>query len=124
VPFHLQGGSLDDAITGKVGAHHLTRDNMLYATFSTGYKGRPMIWSAPSMPPWPPTVRSGPETAKNYEVGFKSSLFDHRLLFNTTLFWTDYKGFQTSVQSFLPDGTYLTFLNSIGKLRTRGVEVD
>ncbi|WP_206243693.1 TonB-dependent receptor [Novosphingobium terrae] len=125
VPFHLGGGSLDDAITGKVGAqYHLTRDNMLYATFSTGYKGQAYdlvsTFNAAEAAAGP--VR--PETAKNYEIGFKSSLFDHRLLFNTTLFWTDYHGFQTSVQSFLPDGTYLTFLNSIGKLRTRGVEVD
>lgn len=125
VPFHLGGGSLDDAITGKVGAqYHLTRDNMVYATFSTGYKGQAYdlvsTFNAAEAAAGP--VR--PETAKNYEIGFKSSLFDHRLLFNTALFWTDYRGFQTSVQSFLPDGTYLTFLNSIGKLRTRGVEVD
>jgi iron complex outermembrane receptor protein len=125
VPFHLQGGSLDDAITGKVGAqYHLTRDNMLYATFSTGYKGQAYDLVSTFNAALAANGPVRPETAKNYEVGFKSSLFDHRLLFNTTLFWTDYKGFQTSVQSFLPDGTYLTFLNSIGKLRTRGVEVD
>lgn len=124
-PFHLAGADSDNAVTGKVGAeYHFTRDNMVYATFSTGYKGQAYdlvsTFNAAEAAAGP--VR--PETAKNYEIGFKNSLFDHRLLFNTTFFWTDYKGFQTSVQSFLPDGTYLTFLNSIGKLRTRGVEVD
>jgi len=33
-------------------------------------------------------------------------------------------GFQTSVTSTLPDGTFLTFLNSVGHLRTQGVEID
>ena len=65
-----------------------------------------------------------PETAKNYEIGFKSSLFDRRAYFNATVFRADYKGFQTSVTSFLPDGTFLTFLNSVGQLRTQGVELD
>ncbi len=65
-----------------------------------------------------------PETAKNYELGFKSSLLDRRVYFNATLFRADYRGFQTSVTSFLPDGTFLTFLNSIGHLRTQGLELD
>jgi iron complex outermembrane receptor protein len=65
-----------------------------------------------------------PETAKNYEMGTKNSLFDRHLYLNATLFWTDYFGFQTSVTSFLPDGTFLTFLNSVGHLRTRGLEMD
>jgi iron complex outermembrane receptor protein len=124
-PFHLSGADSDNAITGKAGVqYHLTHDNMIYATFSTGYKGQAYdlvsTFNAAEAAAGP--VR--PETARNYEIGFKNSFFDHKLLFNATLFWADYKGFQTSVQSFLPDGTYLTFLNSIGKLRTRGVEVD
>jgi iron complex outermembrane receptor protein len=54
----------------------------------------------------------------------KSSLFDRRVYFNATVFRADYRGFQTSVTSFLPDGTFLTFLNSVGHLRTQGVELD
>ncbi len=124
-PFHLAGNDSDNAITGKVGVqYHLTRDNMAYAAFSTGYKGQAYDLVSTFNAAEAAAGPVKPETAKNYEIGFKNSLFNHRLLFNTTFFWTDYKGFQTSVQSFLPDGTYLTFLNSIGKLRTRGVEVD
>jgi iron complex outermembrane receptor protein len=124
-PIHLANADSDNAITGKVGAqYHLTRDNMFYATFSTGYKGQAYDLVSTFNAAEAAAGPVKPETAKNYEIGSKNSLFDHRLIFNTTLFWTDYKGFQTSVQSFLPDGTYLTFLNSIGRLRTRGVEVD
>jgi iron complex outermembrane receptor protein len=124
-PFHLQGANSDDAVTGKVGVqYHLTRDNMVYAAFSTGYKGQAYDLVSTFNAAEAAAGPVKPETAKNYEIGFKNSFFDRKLLFNTTFFWTDYKGFQTSVQSFLPDGTYLTFLNSIGKLRSRGVEVD
>jgi len=124
-PFHLQGADSDDAVTGKVGVqYHLTRDNMVYAAFSTGYKGQAYDLVSTFNAAEAAAGPVKPETAKNYEIGFKNSFFDKKLLFNTTFFWTDYKGFQTSVQSFLPDGTYLTFLNSIGKLRSRGIEVD
>jgi len=123
--FTLHGANSDDALTGKAGAqYHITRDNMLYATFSTGYKGQ----AYDLVSTFNARVAAGmpvpPETARNYEIGSKNSFFDNKLVLNGTLFWTDYFGFQTSVQSFLPDGTYLTFLNSIGHLRTRGVEVD
>jgi len=115
----------DDAITGKIGVQYkVTPDIMTFATFSTGYKGQAYdlvstfdARIAAQMP-----VR--PETAKNYELGFKSSLLDRRVYFNATVFRADYKGFQTSVTSFLPDGTFLTFLNSVGQLRTQGVELD
>ncbi len=124
-PFHLNGANSDNAITGKVGVqYHLTRDNMVYATFSTGYKGQAYDLVSTFNAAEAAAGPVKPETARNYEIGFKNSLFDHKLVLNATLFWTEYKGFQTSVQSFLPDGTYLTFLNSIGKLRSRGVEVD
>lgn len=124
-PFSLSGANSDNAITGKVGAqYHLTRNNTLYATFSTGYKGQ----AYDLVSTFNARVAAGmpvpPETARNYEIGSKNSFFNNKLVLNGTLFWTDYRGFQTSVQSFLPDGTYLTFLNSIGHLRTRGVELD
>jgi iron complex outermembrane receptor protein len=123
--FTLHGNNSDNAFTGKIGAQfRVTHDNMLYATYSTGYKGQ----AYDLVSTFNARVAAGmpvpPETAKNYEIGTKNSFFGNRLYLNATLFWTDYYGFQTSVQSFLPDGTYLTFLNSIGHLRTRGVEAD
>ncbi len=33
------------------------------------------------------------ETAKNYEVGLKASLFDRRVYFDLTLFHTDFYGY-------------------------------
>jgi iron complex outermembrane receptor protein len=122
---HLSGANQESAITKRVGVQYKwTPDVMTFATFSTGYKGQAYdlvstfdARSASQMP-------VPHETAKNYELGIKSTLFDHRVYLNATLFNADFHGFQTSVTSFLPDGTFLTFLNSVGHLRTRGLELD
>ncbi|WP_034159107.1 TonB-dependent receptor [Sphingomonas sp. ERG5] len=125
VPFTLRGADSDNAVTGKAGLqYHFTPDIMTYATYSTGYKGQAYDLVSTFSARFAAAGPVPPETAKNYEIGFKNSLFNRHLILNATLFSTEYKGFQTSVQSFLPDGTYLTFLNSIGKLRTRGIEVE
>ena len=111
--------------TGKAGLeYHWTPDIMTYATFSTGYKGQAYdlvsTFSAKEAAQMPVPH----ETAHNYEVGIKSSLFDRRMYLNFDLFDANYHGFQTSVTSALPDGTFLTYLQSVGQLRTRGAEFD
>lgn len=125
VPFHLAGDDADNAFTGKAGVQYrLTPDNMIYATYSTGYKGQAYDLVSTFNARIAQGMPVPPETAKNYEIGMKNSLFDRHLFLNGTLFWANYFGFQTSVTSFLPDGTFLTFLNSVGQLRTRGLELD
>lgn len=115
----------DDAVTGKIGVQYkITPDIMTFATFSTGYKGQAYDLVSTFDARIAAQMPVPPETAKNYELGFKSSLLDRRVYFNATVFRADYKGFQTSVTSFLPDGTFLTFLNSVGQLRTQGLELD
>lgn len=115
----------DDAFTGKIGVQYKVTPNiMTFATYSTGYKGQAYDLVSTFDARIAAQMPVPPETAKNYELGFKSSLFDRRVYFNATVFRADYRGFQTSVTSFLPDGTFLTFLNSVGHLRTQGVELD
>jgi iron complex outermembrane recepter protein len=124
-PFFLSGDTADNAITGKVGAqYHVTRDNMLYATFSTGYKGQAYDLSSVFSATIAANSPVKAETAKNYEIGSKNSFFDRKLQLNVTAFWTDYNGFQTSSITYLPDGFALSLLQSVGKLRTRGFEGD
>ena len=121
----LTGANQDDAVTGKVGVQYKwTPDIMTFATYSTGYKGQAYDLVSTFDAKIAAQMPVPPETAKNYELGFKSSLFDRRAYFNATVFRADYHGFQTSVTSTLPDGTFLTFLNSIGHLRTQGLELD
>ncbi|MDB6104169.1 MAG: TonB-dependent receptor, partial [Gammaproteobacteria bacterium] len=122
---HFSGANQENAVTGKGGIQYKwTPDIMTFATYSTGYKGQAYDLVSTFNARTAAQMPVPHETARNYEVGLKSSLFDRRMYFDLTLFHTDFYGFQTSVTSFLPDGTFLTFLNSVGHLRTQGVEVD
>jgi len=122
---HFQGANQENSVTGKGGLQYKwTPDIMTFATYSTGYKGQAYDLVSTFNAKTAAQMPVPHETAKNYEVGFKSSLFDRRMYFDIALFHTDFHGFQTSVTSTLPDGTFLTFLNSVGHLRTQGVEVD
>lgn len=60
------------------------------------------------------------EFAKTYEVGVKSTIFDHRLRFNVTGFWTDVAGFQDTVFT----GGPLGFITFNGPARSKGFEVE
>jgi iron complex outermembrane receptor protein len=115
----------DLSTTGKGGIEYKwTPDIMTFATFSTGYKGQAYDLVSTFNAKEAGQMPVPHETAKNYEVGVKTSLFDRRVFFNLTLFDANYNGFQTSVTTVLPDGTFLTHLDSVGRLRTRGVEID
>jgi len=77
--------------------YELSKNAMVYASISTGYKsgglqdgGRPY----------------GPETLTNYEVGAKNTLFDGKVHFNNTFYYEDFKDFQFSAPVTNPDGTH------------------
>ena len=108
--------------TYKVTAkYNFTRDINVYATYSTGYKG-PMI----SYPANQPQQLVRPETVKSYELGFKSVLFDNRVIFNLALFKADFNDFQAQQRIIDPldaSRSYYTTTNA-GSLETKGVEAD
>ena len=124
-PLHFSDANEDASNTGKAGVeYHWTPDIMTYGTFSTGYKGQAYDLVSTLNKKEADTFPVKHELAHSYEVGIKSSLFDRRMYLNFDLFTANYTGFQTSVTSSLPDGTFLTALNSVGRLRTRGAELD
>jgi iron complex outermembrane receptor protein len=76
--------------------YDIDRNNMVYASVSTGYKsgglqdgGRPY----------------GDETLTNYEVGSKSTFWGGKLLVNNALFYEKFRGFQFSAPITNADGT-------------------
>lgn len=122
---HFTGADEEGAVTGKAGLQYQwTPDVMTFLTYSSGYKGQAYDLVSTFNARIAAQMPVPHETADNYEIGIKSTLFDRRLYLNATVFNADYYGFQTSVTSTLPDGTFLTFLNSIGHLQTRGLEID
>jgi iron complex outermembrane recepter protein len=75
---------------------HFTDDVMAYAQVSTGFKGggvnpRPFFTFQ--------AVKFSPETVTNYEVGLKSSWFDHTLRANVDGYFADYKDIQLALLS-------------------------
>ncbi len=104
-----------DAWLPKFGVNYYATDNaMFYGSISKGYKSGGFNTLGPD------GSRSyGAEYTTNYEIGLKSEWFDHRLRWNTSLFWIDMKDQQTEVASYPVSYT----INS-GKSVSRGVETE
>jgi len=104
-PFTALAGKYD-AFTGRaVIDHKLSDDNLLYASFSRGFKGG-------GINPWgSATATFVPVYIYAYEVGSKNQFFDGELQANFSGFYYDYKNLQlgqrrsTSTQTINTDAT-------------------
>src|SRR5690606_25765188 len=88
-----------DQFTPRLGGQYQLADNMmLYASWAKGFKSGG--WTTRLSQPISSGEEAefGPETAKMSELGFKSELFDRRLLLNTAVFYTEYDDIQLNVQ--------------------------
>ncbi|MCX7283330.1 MAG: TonB-dependent receptor, partial [Novosphingobium sp.] len=118
------GNAADDAVTGKVSLRQDVAERvMVYASFATGYKGQGYDVSS-GFTPSRAANPVKPETSHAYELGFKSRFLDNRVQLNVTGFWTDYNNFQAQSAVVQPDLSVQFQLNNVGKLRSRGVEVE
>jgi iron complex outermembrane recepter protein len=77
-------------------AYDLDRNNMVYASVSTGYKSGGLQDGGKTY---------GAETLTNYELGSKSTLLGGALLINNALYYEKFKDFQFSAPVTNPDGT-------------------
>lgn len=117
-----ESGSTDETnVSGRLGwQYDLADGQMVYATYSQGYKGpgfnvfynfNPDIHNRPI----------GAEESDAFEIGYKYASND--LLFNLALFSTDIEGFQAN-NFDCSDGTCITRLTNAGDVSTQGIEVD
>ena len=99
-------------------SYQVSKDHMLFATASTGFKsgGFNSQGGASSLEE---SRIFDSETTKNYELGYKGTLFDGATSFNATVFRTDIEDFQD--RSF--DGLSFVTANA-GELRQQGLEID
>ena len=122
------GSTKENGVSGRVGPQfELTKDTMLYATGSRGYKG-PAFNVFFNMLPFSGTVARDsiplkPETSNTYELGLKTTALDNRLRFNVAVFDSKYKNYQANIQDLVV-GTVITRLINAGDVSTKGVEVD
>jgi iron complex outermembrane receptor protein len=93
---------------------------MLYASYSTGYKPAGIAFVGNKYAPYKD------ETVKAWEAGIKSEWFGRRLRLNLDIFRSDFKNFQATILTKIPDGAGglldATVIGNAGGLRTQGVE--
>jgi iron complex outermembrane receptor protein len=80
--------------------YKLSDDILAYGSIATGYKSGDFNGSFLSLVPAEIALQLlpvKPEHVTAYEVGFKSSLFDHRLLFDAAAFYNQYNDLQVFV---------------------------
>ena len=70
------------------------------------------------------TLAVKPETAIDYEAGVKTTLLDRRLILNGDLFWTEVSDYQANTTVPGPTGTFLSLITNVGRMRSRGFELD
>ena len=103
-------------------SYKITPDTLLYASFSNGYQAAALNLNAVIKTGIPVVVN--PSTTDSYEVGIKSSLFNHRLVFSLDAFWETLYGYQTTYTQIESNGTTLRYVANAGDVRSRGIEWD
>ncbi|HAU22160.1 MAG TPA: TonB-dependent receptor [Erythrobacter sp.] len=84
-----------DEITGRfVVDYQITPDNLLYASYSRGYKSGGI--NPPLQPIFAVPDSFGPETIDAFEIGSKNTFMDGALQVNATAFYYKYKDLQLS----------------------------
>jgi iron complex outermembrane receptor protein len=103
-------------------SYKVTPNTLLYAAYSNGYQAAALNLNAVIKPGIPVVV--DPSTTNNYEVGVKSSLFDHRLSLSLAAYWEVLDGYQTTYTQVQPNGSTLRYIANAGNVRSRGIEFD
>ncbi|WP_198147722.1 TonB-dependent receptor [Erythrobacter sp. AP23] len=86
----------DKELTYTLGTRYaLTPDSSIYATISTGFKGGGFNNDF-VVDTNPDGFTFEPETATNYEIGYKGVFFDRRMSLNAAIFYLDYQDLQVS----------------------------
>jgi iron complex outermembrane recepter protein len=119
-------GNKENSTTGKLSLQHQFRPGLMaYVLGSTGYKGQAYdVTSGLSAA----TAAQQPvpsETARNFEIGMKGTFFENRMTLNLAAFTSKFKNYQQNSGSYLPNTTtFVTRLNSIGGVESKGIELD
>ena len=121
-------GNLDVSDTrpsGLVSVSYQFTDNVLaYTSVSSGAKAGGINPQVPARGLGLDSLFIEPEKAKDAELGVKTTLFDRRVQLNANAFWTKVEDYQaTSLEQTTP-GVFSQTLSNIGKVETRGFEVE
>ena len=121
-------GNLDVSDTrpsGLVSVSYQFTDNVLaYTSVSSGAKAGGINPQVPARGLGIDSLFIEPEKAKDAELGIKTTLFDRRVQFNANAFWTNVEDYQATNLEQITPGVFSQTLSNIGKVETRGFEVE
>ena len=117
-----ESGSAEETnVSGRLGMQYDLGDGqMVYGTYSQGYKG-PGFNVYYNFNPDNDSREISPEESDAYELGYKYASRD--FVFNFAVFRTEIEGFQAN-NFDCSDGTCITRLTNAGDVSTQGAEVD
>jgi len=98
---------------------HINDDVMTYLSWSKGFKQGGWTTRLSAAIPSPADARFDPEYSQTYELGMKSEWFQHRLLANAAVYYTDYNGIQLNIQQ----GISPVYVNA-GDAKIKGAELE
>jgi len=100
-----------DKWTWRLGVDHfLQQDHMLYGYVATGYRSGGFNFQKPTASPIVDVVK--PEEILTYEVGYKGTLLENRLMLSSSAYYYDYTDLQV-IKSDVVEGIALnTFVNA------------
>ena len=101
-----------------------SNDILLYASLSRGFRSGG--FNGQTSQSDPNFVSFDPEYVLNYELGFKSTLWDQRIIFNTSAYFLDYTDKQFAFQILDPEDNTKLFSvrDNAAKAEVIGVETD
>ncbi|MGH8221276.1 MAG: TonB-dependent receptor [Steroidobacteraceae bacterium] len=99
--------------------YHFNDDVMTYLSWNKGFKAGGWTTRLSSVIPDPTDARYGPEYSKAWELGLKSEWFQHHLLVNAAVYYTDYDAIQLNVQQ----GISPVYQNA-GNAKIKGAEIE
>lgn len=100
--------------------HSLTEDSMVYGSIARGEKtgGFNRLTATPAQ------FTYDPETNWTYEIGYKSTWLDNRLLFNASIYYVDWSDLQINVPEIDGPPLAAVVIDNIGGASSLGIEID
>lgn len=106
-------------------AYDFTDDMLGYATFSQGYRAggtNDQTAAALAGAVIPPGFTS--DSVDNYEIGFKSTLMNRKLLFNAAAYYLDWTDIQVLRRAIAPSGLQFAYRGNGGAAEVKGLEFE
>lgn len=123
--FHSSGSAFTYQVTPKF---QISQDLMIYARIATGYRigGYNLDAFLPTLKGYGVPTSFAPDKTRNYELGIKEDLLEHKLSFAASAYYIDWTDIQISLRSPFagPDGTTITatYTGNGGKAKSEGLE--